>query len=140
MKQLQVILGGLLILSASFMLQGHSKGGDHYRIFLNNKMVLEQFVLNRSTDPTLSLTGANENDRMIVHYSHCGKAGSARTIRIKNNKGEILKEWKFPDTRQTGMQLTVKEIKSLTRDGSISLYYASKELNAGMQLTKLEWN
>jgi hypothetical protein len=139
MKRIQFFIGCLLLIPLGFVLQGHSKaGGDHFTIYLNDKMVMEHYVLNKSSVGNISLAAANENDKLVIHYSHCGKVGSGRIISVKDENGKILKQWKFPDSKQTGMQLMVKEInKSASGNGSVSLHYTSQELNPGMKLAIL---
>lgn len=137
----QIITKTVLLLVTAVFLQSFSakSGGDHYRIFLNDRLVLEQFVTLPVKTKALSLEGANQNDLFIIHYSHCGVAGKERSIAIKNEGGKILKEWKFADTKATGMQLTVKKISDACGKSSKTfIYYASKEIPSGKLLTTLD--
>ena len=139
MKQFSSIIFGLVLVSAGFMIQGHTpRGGDHYRIFVNDRLVLEQFVTMPVEKKSLSLAAFSESDKMVIHYSHCGKVGKERVISVKDREGKILKQWKFPDSRQSGMQLVIKDVMQAARkNSSAGLYYSSKELFPGLLLTNV---
>ena len=136
MKQFSSIIFCLVLVAAGFMVQGHTpREGDHYRIFVNDRLVLEQFVTMPVEKKSLSLASFSESDKIVIHYSHCGKVGKERAISVKDDKGRILKQWKFPDSRQSGMQLLVKDVMQAARqNNSAGLYYSSKELFPGLLL------
>jgi len=143
MKQrIQIITKGFLLIMLTVFFQSFSKkpGGDYYRIFLNEKLVKEQFLTQANSLTTMALTSANSKDHLTIHFSHCGAAGTGRTIKLKDEKGKFVKEWRFADSKSTGMQLQVKELLQAsgnTTGGSI--YYASKEKPAGQLLTALDF-
>lgn len=118
-------------------------GGDVYRIFLNGKQVLEQYVYApKPLDLTaLPLSEANGNDKLVVYYSHCGAVGKSRVITIKDDQGTVLKEWRFPDaasSKTDGMEIPVREILALQAKGkNLSLFYSSQQLPAGRMLTRV---
>ena len=142
MKQrIQFISKTAVLILMTMILQSNSgkSGGDVYRIFLNDKLLLEQFVTLPVKTKALSLDGANQNDHFIIHYSHCGLAGKERSIAMKNESGKVLKEWKFADTKATGMQLTVKKLSDASgKNGKTFIYYTSKEIPTGKLLTTLD--
>ncbi len=70
-------------------------GGDSYEIYLNNKLILKQFVTQPINIRSLQLDKSNSNDRLIIFYSHCGQPGKGRSIAIKGDKGNIIKQWKL---------------------------------------------
>ncbi len=132
--------GVILILTAVFF-QGFSKnaGGDYYSIYLNDKLVTQQFLTQPKPATVLSLSTANLNDQMFIHFSHCGIAGKERSITLADEKGKPVKVWKFPDSKSIAMQLPVKEILTAsTKISTASIYYASKEKTAGQLLTRLD--
>ncbi len=115
-------------------------GGDVYEIYLNDKLVCRQAykLLNGSTD--LHLGKLNANDRLIVKYSHCGVQGSGRSIVVKDENNNIIKEWKFTDTKsnQSVMQIPVKELLDLKiKHSTLKLYYSAKQLPEGRMLAAI---
>ncbi|MBS1661232.1 MAG: hypothetical protein JST68_09295 [Bacteroidetes bacterium] len=138
-KGLIMSILGLIVLAKPLM-----AGGDVYRIFLNGKQVLEQYVY--AAKPLdlagLPLSEANSNDKLVAYYSHCGTIGKDRTITIRDEHGTVLKEWKFADAaagaKDNGMEIPVKEILALQARGrGLSMYYSSQQLPAGRLLTKV---
>lgn len=142
MKQkIHFISKGFILIMIAVFFQGFSKnrGGDYYRIFLNEKLVVEQFLTQPKGFAPLSLSTANGNDQLFIHYSHCGVAGKDRTITLADEKGKPVKMWRFADSKSTAMQLPVKEILNASgKMGTGSIYYASKEKPSSQLLTKLD--
>ena len=130
MKQrIHFITKGFILILATLFFQGFSNkpGGDYYRIFLNDKMVVEQFLTMPKVLKALPLSAANPGDQLRIQYSHCGMAGKSRSLSLKDEKGKLLKEWKFPDTKSTDMQLAVKEVVNASgKSNTSSIYYTSK--------------
>jgi hypothetical protein len=125
----------------SFFCQSFSgpSGGDYYKVFLNNKLITEQFLTRAVSIRTLSLTASNSNDRLTVYYSHCGTSGKERTVSVRNHSGNVLKEWKFADSKNMELQLLVKDILNVSgKKGALLLYYASKEIPSGKQLLTID--
>jgi hypothetical protein len=113
-------------------------GGDYYKVLLNGRLVAEQYLTKPVALKALSLNTANQNDKLTVFYSHCGKTGTSRSISLKNENGKILKEWKFNDSQSQEMQLSVGEVLGASsKHNSVTLCYASKEIPAGKQLITL---
>jgi hypothetical protein len=114
-------------------------GGDHYKIYLNKKLVAEQFVARSTSALNLQLNESNYNDEITVYYSHCGVTGKSRTIKLKDDKGNILKEWKFNDGENNdAMTIAAKEVLQLEKGhGTLNLYYAAKELPNGRMLASV---
>jgi hypothetical protein len=114
-------------------------GGDMYTIYLNNKLVMKQFVTQPLSLSSLPLDNANSNDMLVVSYSHCGTIGKGRALSVKDEHGNVLKEWKFADVaKDEGMSIPVKEILELQQKNThISLYYSSQQLPGGRMLTAL---
>ena len=117
-------------------------GGDSYEIYLNNKLILKQYVTEPLNLKSLQLDKANSNDRLVIFYSHCGQTGKGRSIAIKDEKGKILKEWKFANsTGSKSMIIPVKEILQLEKNntnGRLRLYYAAQQMPKGLMLTALD--
>ena len=115
-------------------------GGDVYEIYLNDKLVCRQTykVLDGSTD--LQLGKLNAGDRLVIKYSHCGVQGNNRSIVVKDENNNIIKEWKFSDTKsnQSVMQIPVKDLLNLkTKNSTLKLYYSAKQLPNGRMLAAI---
>jgi hypothetical protein len=138
--RLYVIVKASLLMLAVICFQSFSgkSGGDYYKVLLNGRLVAEQYLTKPVALKVLSLSAANQNDKLAVYYSHCGQMGRSRSISLKNEDGKILKEWKFNDSQSQQMQLSVSEILNASaKQGSVMIYYASKEIPAGKQLITL---
>jgi hypothetical protein len=140
----------MALLSVTALMQPVIAGTDSYRIYLNNKLILQQYV-SRSLDlKSLPLSEANANDKLVIYYNHCGATGRSRSIAVKDENGVVLKEWKFQDAPvkeggmnipagDDGMTIPVKEILALqAKNHGLSLYYSSQQLPAGHLLTKID--
>src|SRR5215213_4945686 len=77
-------------------------GLDSYEIYLNNKLILKQYVNQPLKLESLGLDQSNINDRLVIYYSQCNaqdKIGKGRSISVKDAKGNTLKKWDFADAR-----------------------------------------
>jgi len=131
-------LAGLAICALLFSFANGPAGGEGFEIYLNNKVVLQQFGSNMNTVKTLNLEQASPNDQLAIVYHHCGKWGKNRIVTIKDKKNTILKKWNFKDD---GARMTcrVKDILGLQKGNStaLKLYYSSSELPEGRQLAAI---
>lgn len=112
-------------------------GGDSYRVYVNNKLVLEEFVHNQKSIKSISLDQRSPGDQVSVYYSHCGKAGNARNITIKDADRKVLKVWNFGDgtSAKEAMTWKAKDVMGLTKNGEkLGMFYSSKELPDGKML------
>ena len=126
-------------LASAFSLKSFA-GGDSYEIYLNDKLIYKQVYKTASGSNDLHLDNLNINDRLVVKYSHCGVPGQTRTIVLRDENNNILKEWKFTDGKnnQSVMVVPVKEILDLkTKATSLKLCYASKQLPEGRVLAAI---
>jgi hypothetical protein len=130
-----ILLCALSAVLFSFTLR---PGGDHYQVYLDDKMVLEQFVHMQKSMPTVTLDADSEQALVSITYSHCGKVGTARNIIIKDHQNKILKEWHFVDVAsgKAPMTFNVKDLVALKQKGSnnLNLVYSSNEIPEGRQL------
>lgn len=124
-----------------FSFTNHNTGGEGFEIYLNNRLVLEQYGSKMNIVKTLNLEKANENDVLSVRYHHCGRAGKSRTITIKDAQDKVLKEWKFTDVPDVASRMSckVKDILDLHKgkDNTLKLYYSSSELPKGRLLASI---
>lgn len=116
-------------------------GGDVYEIYLNDKLVCKESYKLISGSKELHLGKLNASDRLVIKYSHCGVTGNSRSIVVKDENNNIIKEWKFTDTKsnEASMQIPVKELLDLkTKNGSLTLYYSAKQMPEGKMLTAIK--
>lgn len=131
----------LLALCATLFSFSAYRGRDSFAIFLNDKLLLEQFVMPKEGVRTFELTRANYNDQLSIYYTHCGQPGKGRTIAIKDENNHTLKEWHFGDAShlKSSMSCKVGDILSLQKNnqGKLQLWYATKEFPAGHVLASI---
>ena len=114
-------------------------GGDVFEIYINKKLAIQQYVAMKEPVKTLQLDQSNGADEIEVYYSHCGQAGTSRTISIRDAQNKVLKEWRFQDTpgAKTPMACNTKDIthlQQLNGGHTLGLYYAAREIPAGKML------
>lgn len=119
-------------------------GRESFEIYLNNKLILRQAVTQSLSLQSLQLDKANKDDQLVIYYNHCGATGKARTIAIKDDKGNIIKEWKFADASgaNTGMTIPVRELLQLEKNYShagINLFYSSQQMPKGRTLSAIQF-
>ncbi len=116
-------------------------GGEGFEIFVNGKVVLQQFGKNLDNVKTLQLNSASPNDKLTIKYHHCGLVGKNRFVTIKNADNTPLKVWRYKDvTTPVGdMSCTVKDLLSLQKNksGGLKIFYSSSELPKGRQLAEV---
>lgn len=109
-----------------------NKGGEGYEIYIDNKLVLQQYGNQTGNVKSLQLSRQDQDAQMIVKYWHCGRIGKSRQITIRDAQNRMLKQWNFGDAKNatTGMSCKVKDIVALEKGKtqSLNLYYSSSEL------------
>jgi hypothetical protein len=133
-----------MLLSLCFTLFSFSepKGGEGFEIYLNNKLVLQQYGSQLNAVKSLQLDARSSTEELTIKYHHCGRVGKSRNITIKDGQNNILKEWRFADVANAdaAMACKVKEILSLKKGNgtnTLNLYYSSSELPKGRQLASI---
>ena len=101
-----------------------SAGLDTYSIYLNNKLVLKQSVLEPLNVKGLNLHKASASYELVIYYSQCNmpdKIGKGRSIAVKDDKG---------------MRISVKELLELEKrsSGTLVLVYSASQLLKGQKL------
>lgn len=116
-------------------------GSDSYKVYLNDRLVLQQYVMRQAaTIPVLPLEGAAAGDELRIYYNHCGKIGTSRNISIKSDEDKKLKDWSFADVSgtDTGMDFQVKDILALCKtNDKVNIVYTSKEVPGGITLASI---
>jgi len=117
-------------------------GTHRFQVYLDSKLVIEQYVNSKMEAPKLLLDPAENHSQLIVKYSECGRTVTGRVITIKDDNNKILKEWRF-DGETSGyeesMACKVKDITALLPKGrnTLKLYYSSREFPEGQQIAYL---
>lgn len=134
-------LAGVALCVVLFSFTTGSSGGEGFEIYLNSKLILQQYGNDMNTVKTLNLDKAADNDQLSVRYHHCGRVGKSRTIIIKDAQDKVLKKWKFTDVQDVASRISckVKDIRTLHngKDKTLKLYYSSSELPKGRLLTSI---
>ena len=128
---------GLVALLATMSSFSGTWGGDSYRVYVNNKLVLEEFVHNQKSVKSIQLNQNAADDQVSVYYSHCGKTGTARNLTIRDAKNKVVKEWTYANAsgKDQGMTWKAKDVLALQKSGDkFNMYYSSKEMPAGKML------
>lgn len=131
----------LVLTSSMLMSYTPHRGGEGFEVFLNNKLVVQLFGKKMNGTGTLYLE-PGVNNEISIRYYHCGQTGKSRRIDIKNEKGEIVKTWRFADNASPGnaMKFKINEapgLKLLAGQVRWSIHYTSSELPDGRQLALL---
>jgi hypothetical protein len=117
-------------------------GGEHFEVYLNDKLILQQGITSSYQFKNLPLDNATANDKLIIHYRQCrGVIAKGRSISIKDEKGKVLKEWKFADSPESAMVISMKEILQLQKQyasSSFKLCYTSTEFSENRTLASLQ--
>ena len=146
MKNKIAITSAIALLCLLLSAFANRPGGDSFSIYLNDKLLIQQFVHAKEKTKTISLVNASANDVIKVHYSHCGKMGIARNLYIKDSQQKTLKAWKFDDSAdgdKGAMRVSALEIAKLqkaTGNKTLSLVYASEQLREGFVLVTISDN
>jgi hypothetical protein len=109
-------------------------GGDKCEIYINNRLVVENYISHSSGTKTVTLFPGNYNNKIDIYYSHCGTIGTNRTLTVKDAQNRILKKWDFAEASagNTAMTLKGKDIMDLQKNNAtVKLFYSSKELPQG---------
>lgn len=134
-------LAAVALCATLFSFSTGNGGGEGFEIYLNNKLVLQQYGSDMNQIKLLNLEKADDNDQLSIRYHHCGRVGKSRTITIKDAQDKVLKEWKFTDVPDAASRVSckVKDILGLRngKNNVLKLYYSSSELPKGRQLTSI---
>lgn len=133
------VIAVLAVASLSAISLQAKAGADHFKVYLNNKLVFEQYVNKTMNLQLLQLDKANMNDNLTFHYSHCGEIGKDRKIALTDGKGNIVREWKFADVsgKQAGMVIPVKELLKY-QQSNLQFMYSAQQLPKGQLIAGLQ--
>ena len=117
-------------------------GGEGFEVYLNDKLVLQQYGEKMNIVKTVELDQSAGNGELAIQYYHCGRPGKSRVVTIKDEKNVVLKEWRFGDAKDASARVScnVKEIFALPKfkaGKKVNLYYSATELPNGRLLATL---
>lgn len=122
------VLISLIVLSSFTALPG----GEGFEVYLNNKLVIQQFGSDIQQVKSLSLTKSSMNDKLTLKYYHCGRVGKNRIVTIKDAQDKTIKTFHYPDTTPvSAMEIPLKEILNVKGITSLKIFYSSTELPQG---------
>ena len=117
-------------------------GAHGVQIYLDSKLVIDQYINFKSDAPKLTLDPAEKYSQLIVKYNECGRTVTGRVLTLKDEHNKVLKDWRYEGS-STGysesMSCSVKDIIALKQKGSntLKLFYSSKEFSEGHQIAYL---
>lgn len=122
-------------------------GLDSYAIYLNDKLLLKQYVNQPLNLRVLPLHSAQETDQLRISYNHCtikNGAGTSRSVSLQDEEGQVLKKWVFADATGSdlNMVIAVKELRQLEKTHAhqaLRLVYSARELPKGEMLSMLRF-
>ncbi|MES1181489.1 MAG: hypothetical protein ABUL44_01715 [Flavobacterium sp.] len=124
----------LFIFSFITILSFSSKaGGITFEIYLNNKLLLKnQWNKVVAGSPDLQLDDASSDDNLRIYFTACHATGKTRSVGIKDENNNLLKEWTFTNSTSSDLSMTipVKEILALKKGkstGTLTIYYFSPD-------------
>jgi hypothetical protein len=135
-------LVGVILCSILFSFSTRMAGAHSFQVYLDNKLMIDQYVNSKMNAPTLLVNPAENYSQLIVKYNECGRTVTGRTITIKDGNNKVLKDWRFEGVStgyENPMAFQIKDITALKQKGSntFRLYYSSKEFPEGQQIANL---
>ena len=112
------------------------RGGDSFTILQNDTQVVKYSLF--SKDPLPSLTvNVSTQDQYSVYYSECGKIGTSRALSIRDEKGSVLREWKFANSLSEHTPMIIKAKDLALKGQNLGMYYTSNEVHNPRKLVNL---
>ncbi len=117
-------------------------GLDYYQIFLGKKLIYERYINKPLSLESLPFGAADANETLTIYYFQCNtpnKTGNNRSIALKDDNGNTVKQWTFSNAQstQTGMTIPVKELLQLQKSHkkqALALYYTADGRTEGLKL------
>ena len=127
----------VLAICATLFSFRNKPGGEGFEIYLNNKVVVQQFGTDMSKVKNIRLTQNLAADKLTIKYHHCERVGKKRIVTIKDAHNKVLKEFNYADaaTPVAVMTVNLKDLLNLMKgNNQLKLYYSSSELPKGRML------
>ena len=106
-------------------------GGYNYEVYLNNRMIMQEYLHGRKEAPTVPLNTTNTDDQLSIMFNNCNKVDNSRKISLKTEDDKTLKEWTFADSPALKDKMNIKasEITFFGNNNSMEkLMYSSKQV------------
>lgn len=121
----------------------HGTGGEYFEVYLNDKLLLQKGITPTFKASVLPLDNLTASDKLVIHYRQChGVIPKGRSLSIKDEKGKVLKEWKFADSDDTAMIISANDILQLKKQypkADFKLCYNSTQFSENRTLAALEF-
>ena len=130
----------VLAICATLVSFRNKPGGEGFEIFLNNKVVVQQFGNDMSKVKNIQLTQSLAAGQLTIKYHHCGRIGKNRIVTVKDAHNKVLKEFNYADaaTPVAVMTVNLKDLLNLMKgNNQLKLYYSSSELPNGRMLVSI---
>ena len=126
----------LVIISSSF---DFNPGGEGFEVYLNNKLVVQQYGDKMNQVSSLGLERLSAGDKLVIKYWHCGRSGRNRVVLVRDASEKTVKTFRYPDTTPvTGMEVPLADIVSRKDSKPLRLFYSSDQLPKGRVLLELK--
>ena len=131
------------ILTAALLLFSfvhRNTGGEGFEVYLNDKLMLQQFGPISKDTKILNLEKAGPADKLSVKYYHCGNVPKSSLLTLRNEKNDVLKKWMFSAAKEKTVDVSCKagEILNLGKEKSgLQLYFSSTEIPDGRLLAAI---
>ncbi len=144
MKRNQFLAAGITAICLLLLSFSNKPGGEGFEVYLNNKLILQQFGSAMNKVQSISLPEGSAADQLVIRYHHCGKTVKNRTLTIKNGEEKVLKVFTYNDNPDPAapMSCKVKELFHLKKgtNNLLKIYYRSSELPEGRQLAAIQFS
>ncbi|TKK66676.1 hypothetical protein FC093_16705 [Ilyomonas limi] len=137
----------LFVFIACTAFMSSAKAGlDYYKIFLGKKLIYERYINKPLSLESLPISAADANETLTIYYYQCqapNKTGSNRSIVLKDDKGNMVKQWSFANVQSNsaGMAIPVKELLQLqkaNKSHALALYYTAEGRTGGEKLASIQ--
>lgn len=117
-------------------------GAHSVQVYLDDKLVLDQYVNFKSDAPKLKLDPAEKYSQLIVKYNECGRTVTGRSLTLKDDHDNVLKNWRYEGASRgysESMSCLMKDIIALKPKGTntMKLFYSSNDFSEGHQVAYL---
>ena len=96
---LLIALSGVLfsfsVKTAEAIFLKNNFGGEGFEVYLNDKLVLQQFGEKMNEVKSLQLDQSVSNGQFAIRYYHCGRPGKSRIVTIKDEQNSRFKRMAF---------------------------------------------